>query len=157
MKFRFSKYDPKYRTGDLVYTKDEWTSYHDIGKSFGGKIFTLEDYVQVEEKYVQTLNELFAICKSQRVQVNNLEKYFEPIELNDVFKSLSEGEYYKLNEIEDIIRLCIREYCWCELSLSNCINIKFGYDYYIHVELLNGVISLNKAHELIKSKGLFIG
>ncbi len=37
--YRITKYDPAFRI-DGKYTKDEWTSIHDIGKIYNGCIFT---------------------------------------------------------------------------------------------------------------------
>ena len=45
------KYPPQnYING--IYEKDEWTDYSDIGKVFDDKLFTLEEYLSVEKKYI---------------------------------------------------------------------------------------------------------
>ena len=38
-----------------VYTKDEWTSRSDIGTVYEGKTFTLEKYLDVEQRYINVV------------------------------------------------------------------------------------------------------
>jgi hypothetical protein len=48
---RITKYDPQNRDANGHYTLvDEWTSISDVGKSFQGKILTMEQYLAIEEK-----------------------------------------------------------------------------------------------------------
>ena len=37
--YRVTKYDPANRVNG-EYTKDEWTSMYDVGRSYNGKVFT---------------------------------------------------------------------------------------------------------------------
>lgn len=50
--YRITKYNPKNREKDGVYSKDEWTSISDIGKSFGDYKLTASDYLKVEDQYL---------------------------------------------------------------------------------------------------------
>lgn len=47
------KYSPQKYNRNGVYTADEWTSRDDIGKYFDGKLFTLEEYLNIEKHYIK--------------------------------------------------------------------------------------------------------
>ena len=53
--WRVTKYNPvnrdKYGHFTLI---DEWTCPSEIGKTFNGKEFTLSEYLQMEEAYINT-------------------------------------------------------------------------------------------------------
>jgi hypothetical protein len=46
--YRVTKYDPAHRAASGAY-RDEWTSFSDIGRSFGGVILTVEQYQRIED------------------------------------------------------------------------------------------------------------
>lgn len=52
-KYRISKYNPQYRNEEGCYTKNEWTSYSDIGTIYEGRKFTKEEYLYVEKNIVK--------------------------------------------------------------------------------------------------------
>ena len=54
------KYQPQYYK-DRVYTKNEWISVSDIGRSFDGEVLTKEEYLRVESAYVDTVKELLEV------------------------------------------------------------------------------------------------
>ena len=47
----------KYNLDNPTYI-DDWTSISDIGKKFHGKILTYQNYLQEEDRYVNTIQEL---------------------------------------------------------------------------------------------------
>jgi hypothetical protein len=49
--FRVTKYDLSYRVG-MAYSRNEWTSFSDIGKSFEGTVLTHGEYLEVEDAYM---------------------------------------------------------------------------------------------------------
>ena len=61
--YRITKYNPKYRQLDGKYLNNEWTSYSDIGKKYNGKLFTMQNYIEVENSYVTAII-LFAVLAS---------------------------------------------------------------------------------------------
>lgn len=52
------KYKPQYYNEKGVYCKDEWTERCDIGSVFDGQIFTMEEYMAVEQKYVDAAHKI---------------------------------------------------------------------------------------------------
>ena len=47
-----AKYSPQNYDSNGIYIVDEWTSRSDVGKYYNGKLFTLEDYLNVENHYI---------------------------------------------------------------------------------------------------------
>ena len=54
----------------------------------------------------------------------NLEKYDEC--------SWTEGQNVTAENIDKIIRDCLRNVCWCKLE-SDDVYVHFGYDYYVYI------------------------
>ena len=52
--YRITKYDPQYRDENGRYTQNAWTSFHDIGKSFGSSVLSEQEYYKVENAYVSS-------------------------------------------------------------------------------------------------------
>ena len=49
--YRITKYDPAFRDNG-IYTRDEWTSISDVGKTYNGVPFSMDEYVKVESNYI---------------------------------------------------------------------------------------------------------
>lgn len=49
------KYSPENYDENGVYTKDEWISRSDIDTVYEGKPFTLEEYLNIEQRYVNVI------------------------------------------------------------------------------------------------------
>ena len=46
------KYSPEYYDENGVYQRNEWTAFSDIGKEYEGKVVTKEDYLDVENRFI---------------------------------------------------------------------------------------------------------
>ncbi len=142
--YRITKYNPKFRLDDGSYTKDEWTSIHDIGKAFNGEILRLDEYLKTEQKYLLTYSLILEQFDNVNFKVRNLEKYSID---NIKFKSIYSSNQLELfdnvsnnltlcssNNILDFIVLILREHLWAKLvSTSSRLEISFGYDYYSYL------------------------
>ena len=47
--YRVTKYNPEYRNTDGTYSREEWTSYSDVGE-----IVSKEEYEKVENSYIES-------------------------------------------------------------------------------------------------------
>ncbi len=135
--FRITKYNPLLRDNTGKYLKDEWTSFSDVGKYFNGTLFDIYEYYEIESKYVRAIQILLEGNCVDTIRVSNLEKFDVGDKMDDSLKELynkiESNSAFDLNEIDNIIKLILREYIWCELeSLKGDIKIKFGYDYYMY-------------------------
>ena len=168
MNYSITKYNPKYRDDNGCYNKEEWTSISDIGKEYDGKVFTLGEYIDVENVYIHSILQILEYFKLDSLFVMELEKYSKVLNISEtnkknslytpdifeVFNKVEEGSELDNKMIENIIKLILRENLWCGLySRKIHFIIKFGYDYYMNV--ICPILPL----ELIKSienNGIFI-
>ncbi len=140
-RYRITKYNPELRDENGYYFKNEWTSVCEIGKVFSDGIFTLDDYLKTESKYIQTLKAILEENKISKLIINNLEKYdadkaFPPLSSadKDFFDKVKNNLCIDLSEIEQITKLSLRELLWCQLhSESKNLVVEFGYDYYMYI------------------------
>lgn len=121
--YRITKYNPANRN-DGIYTADEWTSYHDIGKAFGGTVLSREMYLKTENAYIQCCLELMDKAQVSVLSVRQAEYRADGICFPD---SVSHAE-----EILQIITACLREQCWMKLENEDFF-IHFGYDFYMYI------------------------
>ncbi|MBQ8403971.1 MAG: hypothetical protein IJX55_06055 [Clostridia bacterium] len=121
--YRVSKYNPLYRKNG-VYTRDEWTSYSDIGKIYGGKAFAAAEYEETESNYIQMLLELLKLLEIEGLKILCLEKY----EADLVWR---ENELLDSEKAAVFAADCLREKCWGKLTARGFV-WKTGYDFYMY-------------------------
>lgn len=126
IKVRISKYDSKYRVNG-VFTKEEWTDYSDVGGVFNGHVFTLKEYLKIEQKYLSVINDIINLCKIPNFIIDSLEKYDETTKWEN-------NKVISKEEINKIIIDCLRNKCWCRLTLNEYY-IHFGYDFYVYLSV----------------------
>lgn len=121
--FRISKYNPRYVING-IYSRDEWTDYSDVGAVFDGSIFTMEEYLRVENNYISCISDILLCSKVEHFNINS----FEPYEMT----KWSNKQRLLLKDVLEVARDCLRGRCWCKLESNNSF-IHFGYDYYIYI------------------------
>lgn len=167
IKYRISKYNPKYRNYEGIFLKEDWTSYSDIGKIYNGKIFTKEDYINIEKLYCECIFSIITDLGIKKLVIQKLELYFSLEEIIKLLKSsdleltyiekqiinnIMNGMSISLYDLNSYLRLLLRECFWCYLVHSK-FKITVGYDFYIY--LYCNSINL-KIIEDYKKKGIFI-
>jgi hypothetical protein len=165
---RITKYDPSKRNSDGSYNDHSaWTSISDIGKAKYGSP-SYEDYRSSEDGYV---NAVLAILESNGLsdlRVEDLELYdtaedFEKheetgrlrgiaVDFDKEVKTLRNGAVVGKEAIKKIVRLILRETIWMRL-MSEKVEVKFGYDYYMYVKCSKLSDELIAA---IEAKGVFV-
>lgn len=162
------KYSPENYDEDGVYTKDEWTSRSDIGTVYEGKPFTLEEYLDVEQRYVNVVLSVMnaSNCRYMTIQYLEVDKTYiakriktsefhklDSLLLNSI-SLLEENKRISVEKISDVLRLALREYIYVELfNKEHGVFVKFGYDYYLNVacSLSNEVLE-----GIVRKEGLFL-
>lgn len=161
------KYRPSLYDDDGIYTSDEWISISDIGNSFDGKELTLEEYINVENRYVNTILDILSRIGAKYLTIGYLELNDESLEkslasdltsanaeLRIFAKGLKSGQRIGVDKVPLIIRLCLREYIYAVLvNLKLNLQIEFGYDYYMYVHTL---LNMNELHEIASSHCLYL-
>lgn len=120
------KYSPDGYNEQGVYCRDEWSSIYDIGRSFSGVILTKDDYLEVENNYINCAVDIITQSGCKYLTIGYVEDY------NHI------GYQYKSriskNQITTILRDMIREEVYCVLvNLKHNVMIDVGYDYYMYI------------------------
>lgn len=123
--YRVTKYDPKHRV-DGVYTRDEWTSVSDVGRSYDGQMFTMAEYERVEQQHIAFLCALAERDNAFPLTIRAYEQH------HGSERSWLEGRTVTRDELPALLRAILREECWCRLE-SRDFFIHFGYEYYLYV------------------------
>ncbi len=158
-KYRITKYNPLLRDSDGIYTLNEWTSFSDVGKNISGNIFTYDDYLNVENSYLQVIEYIINIVGNPSFTVTDLEIHTDDkCEIDDDNKHSSkllvtEGLQLKVHAALNLCRLVLREEVWCKLEFNCDCYFHFGYDYYMYVGVPDNALI---DQEFIKMTGLFI-
>lgn len=140
--YRIAKYDPANRI-DGRYAVDDWTSFSDVGKSYGKTELTYEEYLKTETAYIDCCIDLLSKARILSLAIEQAECYSEDILLPSSISDVS--------EIRVIIASCLREQCWFKLT-SKDFFIHFGYDYYMYI---GSVLPTAIVEETARKNGLF--
>lgn len=154
--WRLSKYDPSQRDAAGRYLKEEWTSVCDIGKLIGGQVLTVEEYLRVENAYIETAMAFHADTGTPLLIARDVEAAGSNLNVPGqvVLHPPEEGHPVERAELPVIIRSCLREIVWCRLEAKESLcMIHFGYDYYIY---LTGISPTDHACEVARAVGLFM-
>jgi hypothetical protein len=142
--WRITKYNPKFRNELGHYQKKEWTSVSDIGKIFEGKQLTVEEYLNTENLYINSIDYFITALKLSGLKVEELEKNKAEIALKQpdnlylykmtmLFNSVKNNQFLNIQEVRYISRLILREQLWCKLTYGSTFFVHFGYDYYMYI------------------------
>ena len=146
---------------------DEWTSMSDIGNEYNGKTLDIEQYIQVEDSYVNAIMEICKymnisdfhiknVCKwkklSDEIDQDSLKMIYSKSMLN-TYENVTDNSNLNFDELCDLIRLELREDIGGLLYVPYRLKIFIGYDYMMGV---HSSVSLNSISEKIKSLGLNI-
>lgn len=158
------KYPPQnYING--IYEKDEWTDYSDIGKVFDDKLFTLEEYLSVEKKYINVILKILEELNCTYIRLDRwFKNYAEDIKdsrfpdvdypLLRFAQSLKRGKCINKINIDKIIKLILRNYLGARLrNKKKKLLIEFGWDFYMHVQCELEEIRLR---EIVEKEGLYL-
>ena len=140
--YRVTKYSPAYRDERGFYTRDEWTSYSDIGKTFSGVLLTKTEYLKAEKRYISFCIDLWRLAGSKPLKICDLETILRitiPETITDE------------KELSFVVQAVLREKCWFKLKRYGFF-IHFGYDYYMYVGTM---IDEKTVIELAREKELF--
>lgn len=156
---RVTKYNPLFRDANGNYLVEEWSSFGDVGNDFNGINFTIEEYLQIEQKYIDSIIVILNASDCSGVVIRNIEKHSSEGLLNNLlvmYETLNEEKLIDLINLPDLIKLILRENIWCELYCYANYNIviRFGYDFYMYV---NGIDKDSPIWKEVNKTGLFVG
>ncbi len=162
IKYRISKYNPKFRDDDGVYLKNEWTSMSDIGKTFDGKVFVKQEYEYVEKNYLNFFVQLCSIYKVDKINIRKIEIYDAdylmkdivslPILYNSIKLKNKKICNVTISQATKFLQYCLREKCWGEIVVGSlCLDI--GYEYYLNISSRFEIMSIE---DLANKNSLYV-
>ena len=124
--YRVTKYNPAFRGPSGAYTRNEWISFGDIGRSFDGVKLTPEAYERVEDAYVAAAVAFLRESAVPHLAVRALEnKQGQAV-------PICEGDALPIEQLADVLRGVLREQFWCRLEANDAF-VHVGWDYYMYV------------------------
>lgn len=169
--WRITKYNPKNRNKHGLFLDESWTSFSEVGRNINGFRLTLNEYMRVEEAYVQAVKyffepvkrSTFKICEPEQIdsieglgEIKKIYSALYPQELLDLFSKLGEGHSLDYEEMGKLCRLILREHIWGKIVFEDdCHKMfaHFGYDYYMY---LGSNIHDKNVMDNISRTGLYI-
>lgn len=138
--WRITKYNPALRNSQGHYLAEDWTSFSEIGKFFAAKQLTYEDYLSCESAYASSVLSFLSEAGLSSLHVAELENrnvaYVEAEYLRDIVfqpAKLRVDSIMRVSDLEDIVRLNLREVLWCKLIETDNFYVHFGWDYYMYI------------------------
>lgn len=156
--WRVTKYDPAERNSEGHYLKGEWVGIFELNETFGGKTFTIDDYLEVEEKYVNAAVRFFKETNEESLTLRNWQKYesgnisVEPFGL-DISANFTDGQSISIDSLPVVIRMLLRDIAHCEIEIKDTFFIHIGWDFYMYI---GSAVSLPAAIDDVNKSGLFV-
>ena len=144
--YRVTKYNPAFRDPGGAYTRDEWTSVKDVGRSFAGGVLTREEYERVENAYVGAALAFLDEAGLTSLRVEGLEN------TRGEWLVFRNDSILPLTQVGDVIRRVLREEFWCRLEGVDGF-VHFGWDYYMYIGVAH---PCPKARERTVELGLYV-
>jgi hypothetical protein len=134
--WRVTKYNPSYRDAWGAYLEPDWTAVSDIGRDFGGKVLTAEEYLRIESAYVSAALSFMREANVETLRCCDLEQRrafaYAGIPGVEIEDTLQEGAVFDASSVGWICQAALREATWCRLVGEDSF-IHFGYDFYMFV------------------------
>ena len=139
--YRITKYNPANRNRAGSYTKNEWTSFGDIGSIFDNELLSFDAYHIIEDAYIEAIENIMDFLKQETLYLSGLEINVDKAneicgkhsqEMINLLKELKEEKELSRNEVCVVARMILRNYIWGKLQNENMF-VHFGYDYYMYI------------------------
>lgn len=128
--YRVTKYDPAFRDASGAYTKQDWTSFSDIGRVFGDRTLSREDYLRVESAYIDIAMGFIAEDGARSLCAIGVENH------GGFAHAPKEGDVVSSGDLAAVCRSILRDEYWCRLEADGRY-LHFGYDFYLYVSVKN--------------------
>ncbi|MEK4523363.1 hypothetical protein MKX96_17170 [Psychrobacillus sp. FSL W7-1493] len=159
--WRVTKYNPEFRDENGYYTlREEWTCPSEMGKTINGNEFTLNEYLQVEAAYIDSVIKFIEETSIDSLRILQLEcTISEEDKTSPLYEKefetmvLKEDALVNKNDIRLICKMVLRNFIWCQLYSKNNFFVHFGWDYYMYI---GSKVNCLSAIEFASNNGLFV-
>ena len=141
------KYEPQYYDDNGVYQKDEWTCFFDIGKEYEGKVVTMEDYLDIENRFIAVTRAILEAAGCTFVTIG----YVEAIR----GKRVKEGIRIRVQQIDHYIRLVLRGKMWI-VFINSSRGVQFDFNEDVMYMHLFCRLPDEQLREIVESRGLYL-
>ena len=136
---------------------------------YDGKIFTISEYLEVEQRYINTIVDIMKFVGSKYLTVSYVELnrksaeeqllkskfYDEDIPLLHYIKTFNQKKHITIKMIEPIGRLCMRGYLFVKLvERKHRLKFEFGYDLYLSATC--GTINQEQLNQIVRKNDLYL-
>lgn len=142
--YRITKFDPAKRDPLGRYLVDDWCMHSQIGKTFGGILFTEEEYLRVESAYISAAMAFYKEAGQPDVVVFGVED-------NKDRGAPANGWLIPIDQLPVLCRALLREEYWCRIEGDDFF-IHFGWDFQMY---LGASTPCLRSLEFARSLGLF--
>lgn len=146
-----SKYNPAKRDENRVYldADEEWSEACEIGRTFKGKKFTIQEYLETEEQYIKAILAFYDASGLSHLRMTNpsttdlvndeqfqewkieYPQLYEPIFEQTTF---ADDRIINRDELVILIKMNLRQFSYCRLEVIDKFYLHFGYDSYVHIQ-----------------------
>ena len=143
--WRISRYETELRARGTEW--ESWTDISDVGKSFNGLTLAMEEYLRVENQYVDAAIRIARDATSDPFLIRDLG-------YQDAEFALREGQPLVPSDMASVVRGNLRGRLDCGLvSADGACDVSFGYDLYMYVE---ATTACERAVEEVERGGLCV-
>lgn len=122
---------------------NDWGSICDIGKEYKGIKLTAEEYMRVENAYVESIMKITEFMKLEQFRIKNVwysQDFLKRLKKNNViqnlytdsmiqvYKNVGNDSFFGKNELSDLIRLELREDMAGLIYVPYRLKVFIGYD-----------------------------
>lgn len=123
--WRLSRYESQLRMRDSPW--ESWIGYSDVGQVFNGIVLTAEEYVRVENLYIDAVTRFALDASAELFTVARIGHQTGSF-------SLFEGQTLLRSDLAPVVRGNLRETLDCTLEdVQQACQIEFGYDLYMGI------------------------
>jgi hypothetical protein len=123
--WRVSRYEPALRAAGSEWAS--WTDYSDVGKTFNGMVLTEQEYLRVENLYLDAAARFAADAAAEVFEVVYVDHQQDGFEL-------FAGQKLPRSDLGPVVRGSLRGTLDCALqAVSGTCQFEFGFDLYMRV------------------------
>lgn len=109
------------------FNEGDWTDFSDVGLKFNNKILTMEDYVFIENKYINTIIQILERLKIDKLFIKDYtENNIKLNEKNGAVLTIEEG-------VNLMVKLLRNQLTHCVFYYPNKFRLSFGFDFYMYI------------------------
>ena len=162
--YSISKYQPELYDETGCYHRNEWTSFGDIGKIFYNGELSIDEYMKVEQRYIDVAITLARLSGCTYLTISKLEGREDivdfvngnpyNIQLTATAQKIKQGLKIQISDCADYLRICIRECCWAIFdNHRHYFSLDFGYDFYMHIHT---DLTESQVEEIVSANNLYL-